>query len=67
MDRANVALALGGRSLWIAVFGVSLLRVRRVKCPNSSVGEKGARRARQLIDGDRPNSKVLKKVPPWLS
>jgi len=41
VDRVNVALALGGRSLWIAVFGVSLLLVRRVMCPNSSVGEKG--------------------------
>jgi hypothetical protein len=42
-----VALALGGRSLWIAAFGVSLLRFSRVMCPNSSVGEKGARDARQ--------------------
>jgi hypothetical protein len=33
VDRANVALALGGRSLWIAVFGVSLLHVRARDVP----------------------------------
>jgi hypothetical protein len=65
MDGANVALVLVGRSLGIAVFGVSLLQVRHMTHPNSSQA-RTAHVARDR-DGYCTNSNVLKKVPRYLS
>jgi hypothetical protein len=52
-----VALALGGRSLWIAVFGVSLRDVPE------QFGRREGRTSRATMMETARNSKVLKKMP----